>query len=198
MHKNESHITKFVNEPVALYDIGVGPKTEWLVLKRHWPNLKLFGCEPMLVSWSRLKSLWDKLEGKLWHEAIGDGTVQRLNYLPKHLMAASLINVPGRFSHWVEVSTITLDQFDERAGFQEDVILWMDIEGYELQALRTGTKLLASGRVKVINLEERLLPGGHGWTDRYELRDFLNSFGYRRASEYNRHVRHQDVIYVKC
>jgi hypothetical protein len=35
-----------VQPPVALYDIGVGPKTEWEELPKLWPNMKVYGCEP--------------------------------------------------------------------------------------------------------------------------------------------------------
>ena len=59
-------------------------------------------------------------------------------------------------------------------------------------------KLLASGRVRWINLEERR--NGHrpapGWCDPQKLQTFLTDHGFLRIADYNRHATHQDVIYV--
>jgi hypothetical protein len=97
-----------------------------------------------------------------------------------------------------EVKVWTLDRFDEQMGQPERILLWIDIEGNELAAFRSGPRLLASGRVRWINLEERC--AGHrpaeGWCDPRELDSFLTLNGYKRVAEYNRHATHQDVIYI--
>lgn len=193
----ERVITSWAKPQVALYDVGVGPKTEWRALSEKWSGIKLFGCEPYPPTYERLVPGWKQLGGQLLNVAISPpGRTCTLHYRPDDPKICSLLPVEQRLTRSMIVPSMTLDDFDELAGWQEAVLLWMDIEGFELQALRSGEKLMASGRVRWLNLEERLSPGPHPeWTDRHELDAFLRDHGYTRMCDYNRHGTHQDCIY---
>ncbi len=92
----------------------------------------------------------------------------------------------------VSVATVSLDEFDSACGRPERILLWADIEGMEFRMLKSGKELMASGRVKWINLEEHL-------DDKKTIKKIdrlLIKYGYTREVEYNKHPNHQDVIYV--
>jgi FkbM family methyltransferase len=194
---NEAFICRFINgAPEALYDIGVGPKTEWRTLGGRFPSMSIFGCEPNPIQHAKL--LHANFPGSLLAVAIGENVgTATLHYPADDTKRGSLFPVGYGDAH-CPVEVWTLDRFDESVGCRDRILLWMDIEGYELSALRSGPRLLASNRVRWINLEERR--GGdqpaEGWCDPKALHEFLCQSGYSRVAEYNRYSTHQDVIYV--
>lgn len=195
--KHERTIAKFINPsspPQTLYDIGVGPKTEWKTLAAVYPGMRIFGCEPNPAMYAKLTPVFP---GPLAQVAISsrEGEVD-LHCSPDDPKIATLFD--ARYApQVVKVKAWTLDRFDKQMGEQERIILWMDIEGSELDALQSGKELLASGRVRWINLEERRpgVPTVQGWCTGAEIKEFLSSVGYERVCDYNRHSTHQDVIY---
>jgi hypothetical protein len=96
-----------------------------------------------------------------------------------------------------KVEAITLDQADQIFGCQNDILLWMDIEGAELMALKSAPKLMQSKRVKYINLEVRENPPWSGGCKASQIDSFLVDLVYKKVIEYNKHphVGHYDVIY---
>lgn len=194
---NETYISRFIRRaPDAMYDIGVGMKTEWQTLAAKFPAMHICGCEPHPVQHAELVKA--NFPGPLAQVAIGEIEGAATLHVPTHdLKCCSLFPVPYA-NKTCEVQVWTLDRFDEQMGQPDRILLWIDIEGSELAAFRRGSRLLASGRVRWINLEERR--GGHrpadGWCDPCELDAFLTGGGYKRVAEYNRHATHQDVIYI--
>ena len=191
--KMETMICKFMRQrPRAMYDIGVGPKAEYLHLKNQYPNMRLYGCEPDPVQFPDLK---EKFPGKLWNVAIAREAGTVLLHQPGDCKQSSLFEI-RKGVKTVEVEAWTLDQFDEKAKKQTGVLLWMDIEGSELAALQSGPNLLTSGRVKWINLEVRDVPLVEGWPTAAQIGRFLWECGYTPIKEYNNQKTHRDVIYA--
>lgn len=193
---NESYISRFVvGKPVAMYDIGVGPKTEYLTLHRIYPKMKIFGCEPDPQQFNELATVFP---GKLLQVAIGEKEGFSTLHVPTNdRKCCSVYDIPYA-NEKISVDVITLDAFDAIAGKPDKILLWIDIEGAELSAFRSAPELFASKRIRWINLEERReghLPGG-GWCNPHDTHKFLSDNGYVRASAYNKHVTHQDVIYI--
>jgi len=201
----ESIISRYVpagTSPQALYDIGVGSKTEWQTLGSIYPGMCIFGCEPDPVQFQRL------LAQGLNIKPVAIGTDRSaVLHIPSDRMSSSLFSLEKLYGNpTVELKTVemqTLDEFDDWAGKPHDILLWLDIEGSELDALRSGPNLLRSGRVKWLNLEERCVDARapyrdwpSGWSHPHDLTALLNSYGYQRVLEYNYHGTHQDVIYV--
>ena len=97
-----------------------------------------------------------------------------------------------------DVDVWMFDRFDQHMDCPDGILLWLDIEGSNLSTLRSGPRLLVSGRIRWSNRGERR--AGHcpasGWCDPQELHQFLTDHGYVRIADYNRHPTHQDVIYA--
>jgi FkbM family methyltransferase len=189
-------ICKFIRgTPGALYDLGVGPKTEWSKLAARYPQMAVCGCEPDPRQFAALEP---RFPGRLLPVAIAEREGPATLHLPTgDRKCCSLLPI-GYADSQVEVTCWTLDKFDREMNAPDRILLWADIEGSELTALRSGIRLLASGRVRWINLEERR-PGAKttaGWARPDEIRALLESFNYVRVADYNRHPTHQDVIYV--
>ena len=191
-----TRLRQFPPPPAVFYNIGVGHKTEWQTFKKVYPALQVFGCEPNPAMYAELKPIYP---GELWQEAIAlqPGEIElRVSLLnPKN---ASVI--PGaECGSLHKVPAMTLDMFDERAGCPSNIFLWMDIEGYELQALQSAPKLLASGRVRWMNLEARKsgVAAPATWTEAKEMHDFLKAAGYLRIAEHSVCRTHYDVLYLR-
>lgn len=180
-------------EPAALYDIGVGDKTEWKNLKEQYPFLRVYGCEPNHTLYDKLIDIFP---GSLAPLAVGSEAGPKTLYIPEGKpMSASLYKTEDTEREF-RVAVITLDQFDLWAAEQQDIILWLDIEGSELSALKSGMRLLRSGRILAINLEVRDEAVVPGWATSKEIDDLLTSLDFKLVKTYLNNVSHRDVIYV--
>lgn len=194
---HESAICRFIRgEPLALYDIGVGPKSEWRTLHKKYPTMRVFGCEPHPSQFAEL--IRQQFPGPLANVALGEHEGLATLHIPTNdLKCCSLLPVPYA-NATCEVKVWSLDRFDQQMGQPERILLWLDVEGSELSVLRSGPQLFATNRVRWINVEERRQ--GHrpatDWCDPRELHAFLTTHGFKRIADYNRHATHQDAIYV--
>ena len=196
--KQELVITKFIDQKLnwALYDLGVGPKTEYLTLKKAIPNLKIFGTEPDPRQYNTVKLTFENLGGVLKKYAVSNETKKFKDiYLdPNNTGGTSFLR---QYKQKVRVELITLDKLDTLFGKQENIILWMDIEGYELKALKSGIDLLRSKRVKLINLEvsktrKKLISF---FPSEDEINNYLEKKNFTKIIDYNFHSSHYDSIY---
>lgn len=124
--------------------------------------------------------------GTLWNIAIASNrrrSIELTQYNRRGM--TSLFNRHENSIGTCSASCWTLDYFDKKCGEPNSILLWMDIEGMELEALRSGERLLRSGRVITINLEARTTPLAEGWTTENELSNYLEPLGYKPAVHYN-------------
>jgi len=185
--------------PGAFYNIGVGPliKSEWRHWKELYPEMQLFGCEPNPVLYSQLLM---KFPGRLFSCGISDKESIEMYMEPekeKTFGRSSIFPVNGLSDKTIRVECITLNEFDQEVGSLESILLWMDIEGSELIALKSGEELLKSGRVHTINLELRDKPEIEGWPTATEITEYLSTIGFKKAVDYNNQVSHWDTIFTK-
>jgi FkbM family methyltransferase len=201
-HENEQVICKFIpsnNPPKVLLDVGVGPKTEYLTLSEAYPDMLIVGLEPLPSCFNNLIS---KFPGILlpyaaWHQE----TSLELYPNTNNPEATSVFPSEAGEKQALTVYTRTLDSIDRYLGYPDRILMWMDIEGAELMALKGARELLSSGRVRWINLEARDQWNRVNACTKVELDNFLAQFGYQEKLQYNHHNRespygHRDVIYL--
>jgi hypothetical protein len=69
--EHELAVCRFIRgAPGALYDIGVGPKSEWRSLALAYPRMRVCGCEPHPAQHEALRKA--KFPGPLMKVAIGE------------------------------------------------------------------------------------------------------------------------------
>jgi FkbM family methyltransferase len=180
----EVMVSKFIvnGPPQAMYDIGVGCFYEFHTLKIIYPDMQVFGCEPCKSEYDEALPMFT---GKLLNIAIG----AKSGYEPLHVSGhgqggSSLFPAIGETRPIEYIHVWTLDMFDKWAETPDKILLWMDIEGSELDALKGGHELLSSGRVEWINLETRDAPfAGHPTTK--EISEYLRQYNYVPIHRYN-------------
>lgn len=144
----------------TLYNIGVGqrPHDEANILKTKIENLKVFGAEANIDVYNDRKfdyvgnllnvGIWSERCIKEFHMTKDQGQSSFLEANPDYLKKWGL-----EVFKKINVQCITLDEFDNENNCPDNILIWMDIEGGELEALKGAHKLLSSGRVKYIFLE---------------------------------------------
>jgi len=202
----ERTICRYVDvSPAAMYQLGVGlpPKHEAATLSGVYPEMRVFAADPhpeVLLARCREPHYEFLLPVAVGRERCV--TTLQEGDRPDN---SSLWFVPGVSTGQTrKVIVLSLDDFDELAGEQPDILLWMDIEGSELAALQGGRRLMRSGRVKWINLEVREAGRVAGEAGEAEIAEALEEYGYRRALAYNsqfddasRTAKHRDEIWVR-
>lgn len=182
----------------VFYDIGVGPKTEYLTIKNKFPATRFYGLEANPNTFREIEHIFPGIVLPMAVSESGE-TVKYVVH-EQNVMASGLIPYDNaRDGQEILVPSITLDNFDKRFEAADGILLWMDIEGYELKALQSGMELLRSGRVKLINLEVRpRWNGKSGGCTELEIDEFLAGFGYSKIFVYNHYPqsRHHDAIYL--
>ena len=130
-----------------LYNIGVGPKSECDTINNKYKKIDFYGVEANPAMYEAVR---DTFPGKILQAAVSEAG--RGNFADFFIhepieMASGLVphsyEIGEGAPEPLKVPAMNLDEFDEEVGRQEGVILWMDIEGYELNALKSGPNLLA-------------------------------------------------------
>lgn len=175
----------------AVYQVGVGDHYgELEVLSKGWPGVKFFGCDPRPCK---------DYPGQFYQVAITNClSTAMLNIKAKHGDGSSLLPIPGQpNAKQITVLTETLDNLfgipDERR-----ILLWLDCEGSEPEAIRGGVDFLRY--VEVVNIEHsaamRVANGGRQSVEVYKL---LAAAGFWLIDNHTMRVQEGqcDYIYVR-
>jgi FkbM family methyltransferase len=131
----------------VIVDLGshIGASVAWF--RAHFPEVRIVGFEPNPHSFRKLESVASRLHGVEVHEAaVAECDGRRvLTSWPNRRIGASLRDGSGPES-W-EVECVTLDEGCARAGVDRVDLLKLDIEGCEVEVLRSFEGL---GGVRVV------------------------------------------------
>lgn len=162
-------------EPDVTLVIGTGDAREIAVLKDAWPTCKMYGFE----AHDRLAEQANDIL-PTWHVAIvADSSKAHVTFYrrQKMAMASSVYSKSYCRERPVKVPTMTIDEIrcvHRLAG--KKVLLWMDCEGGELNALKGGMSLVTENRW--LHLEVCPTPDRPGWPPAVEVDAWLRGQGY--------------------
>lgn len=127
--------------PDVIIDFGIGLAEEVLFFKLHWPNVKLIGADPIC----RYNfGMFDKV----YPAAICDSmepTVKFYEWVNTPCSSGFIPNKRRRKNAEHIVPVMSLDTIYQNDCMQyQHIILWIDCEGAELSAMRSGPKMLAA------------------------------------------------------
>ncbi len=195
-----------LSTPQTLFNIGVGPRqhNEAKSFKELWPEIDIIGLEP------NTNTFIDRIvdyPGKLYPWGIwSTSMIKEFKAVLKVSGKSSLLTPhkkwQGQWSYTpkecqnILISCITLDQLDKALNFPKDIFLWMDIEGSELEAIRGGSLLLSSGRVKWIDMEVSHNPRRIGEPNENILAEALKPYHFSLKCKYNSGKAIHNSLYV--
>lgn len=134
--------------PKTVFDVGVGHGTPWLY--EAFPDSHVVLVEPLSAFAPALKELCCRLKASLHPVAVGSSEGELEIRVPEIPTGASL---KDRSSTWKAkvgdrqtdrfetIHVTTLDKVSE--GYEPPFVLKLDIEGYELEALKGALRMLA-------------------------------------------------------
>jgi len=198
---NEIIISKYIKDPPDLMiDVGVGPKSEYMVLSKLYPSMKIIGFEPHPV---RFAGLISKFNGVLMPYAIWDKNEKIKMYSSKQ--NAPKNDAPSCFpfdnrDKEVTVEARQLDWVYDYIKEFKNILLWIDIEGAELKALEGATIIL--NNIKYINIEVCEDPLYSGACTASEIHNFLSQLGFKNVNNYQfavayNGIKFHDAIYIR-
>lgn len=94
-----------------------------------------------------------------------------------------------------EVPCVVLDDWCQENDIDHIDFMWLDLEGLELQVLKSSPKILT--KVKVIYTETNFLEFRKGMTQYKDLKDFLESSGFQMLSHWYAEGFQGNAIFVK-
>lgn len=185
---------------------GVADANEAQYAIGRWPKLKVVGVElnPHAVAWQN-QHQWPPeaplITAALWHTEglqIPVGSISQDDLRHGLCYHPTVGDTPDTPASWAKSPTVTWDGLDQQYGPFEDAILWMDIEGSELEALWGARGILERGSILLINVE---LIQRHEQPDLFnrptEVGEFLKTYGFEVAHEWNASEFCRDRIFVK-
>jgi len=172
-------INKFTTGDGIFLTLGPGMVgTEAWVVSDRCPKMKILGFEPQTDRYNFLK---DKFPGELTNAAVAshDGTVQGWMGHRDGKSDFWLNASPENQQHYLQqqVDTVTVDSILEPFP-RTPVVLWMDIEGAELEALRGAILSLLSGQFWFISIELNFVAEDNSHCYWAHIVELLRRMGY--------------------
>lgn len=205
------NLTKWISgTPKVFLNIGVGPSKKLrlpsgrsLMTNREavrvastWPGIRIIGFEPNIDLF--VERLVD-YPGELYPWGLWCESCFKMMTITPNDGNSSILPFEDK-NHTYQQSPIactTLDCIDREMQLSDDIFIWMDIEGAELEALKGGSQLLSSGRVKWIAVEVEHKSRRTGAPSEDDISDYLSTYGFvpKRHYEYSKYTH--NVLYVK-
>lgn len=163
-----SIIQQYLPDDPVIVEAGAYDGNESCILAQTWPKGHVHSFEPInelfQILSNRVKNAANISTYKL---ALGDHCGQTVMYLssesnnPGHVSMSSSLYSPKDhllyaatlFEGYEVVDVITLDEWAEQKKIDKVDMLWLDMQGYELPALKAAPKLLSNVSVILTELE---------------------------------------------
>lgn len=154
------------SEPVIL-EAGACDGTDTERFARRWPNGEIHAFEPLPDAFAKvLRRVRDLPNVRTYEVALSDTTGSSEIHLSEGLAgedrpdASSLLSPTGHLDHWpsikfrrnVVVATTTLDDWAVEHDVSHIDLMWLDLQGMELQALRASPQLLSQTRAVYLEI----------------------------------------------
>jgi FkbM family methyltransferase len=155
--------------------VGVGKGKDVPVFKQLWPDIKVVGIEPL----TQYIEMNKDFPGQLVQCAVGPSPGKReLYHAYNRDQRASFYDIPGLPNELFDLVDVrTLDDIEATTGPWCDAIMWLDIEGAEVEAMQN-SQVMSSGKVRWVNVELTFLPQKRRAAMAYETDDMLRSLGF--------------------
>jgi FkbM family methyltransferase len=185
-------------EPGAIFDIGAHCGDTTAAYAKHFRESTIYSFEPFADSYSKLKTRFrDNNKVRIFQMAISDRDGVMDFYSNADSATNSLLPVTSEAEKWsdlpddillkdiVKVKVASIDKFCAKEGIDRIMILKMDMQGGELQALEGAEKMLTNRAICLIYSELLFVPLYVGQAEYHQVCGLLSKFGYRLFDMYN-------------
>lgn len=182
-------IKRLVPDKGALViDAGACVGSHTRMFRASWPSARILSIEPHPGVREELQGVCAEAGARLFPVALGASELADAPLLPglSHAMVSSFFprsdGYDGihKLGDPIPVQMRTLDGILEELGWPRVDFLKMDLQGYELEALKGAVRALSGGLVRVILSEVWWSPSYKGAPHIVELDAFLAPYGIRR------------------
>ncbi len=183
-------------EPSAIIDGGANIGFVTFQFSKRFPNSAVYAIEPNPEVFAKLKSTYEgnpnvcalnvgiaRESGKLtFNVNVNTGTSSFLKPTRYHGTHQA-----KRIKEAIEIETISIIDLASRNGLEHIGILKLDIEGFELEALKGADTLLKDQKIHSIVLEANLIESYQGQSLFHEVTRYLAECGYYPFNVYGLH-----------
>jgi len=188
----KSFIRRFLPKSPVVIESGAHVGTDTVEMSRLWPKGVIHAFEPVPGIFAKLEENTKGLRNvRLYNCALGSGNGTATMFVSggRSDSSSSLLKPKEHlsehpdvdFNTQIEVPVTTLDDWAEKNGVRCADLLWLDMQGFELAAMKAGEKLLST--VSVIHLEVSLKEVYSGVPLYPEVRRWLEERGFRAVRE---------------
>lgn len=181
--------------PQWLLLAGPADHIEAQTARRRWPGIKIVGAEPNPAAFN-----WQKEHG--WPDdavlipcavsyQIGQLTLRCVADDPHNASLEDQMHGPEITD--LKVSAVTWDYLDGQHGPFDEAILWLDIEGWELEALCGAARLFQRNAVRLVNVELQTRREGKN----REVERLLRRHGFEAVKDWNNSESCLDRIFIR-
>lgn len=184
-------VMQFLPSNPVVVDAGAFEGKESCQMARLWPEGQIHSFEPVQELYQRvIENTQSEPNIRTYKMALGDQCGQLHIYLSKGWGAPNRVgqssslyppkehlNYHSTPFHGTElVDVITLDAWAEKNNIDHVDLLWLDMQGYELPALKAAPKMLS--KVSVIMTEVEFVEAYEGQPQYHEVKSWLESQGF--------------------
>lgn len=186
----------------GVIDVGANRGQFTLACRITMPKIPILAFEPIPDEASTFEAIHGRVENiQLVRSALGECRSQATLHISRSADSSSLFPIGQRqtelFPETAEVGTLTvevetLDDWIPNMAGRHHQLLKLDVQGYELNVLKGGTKTLQSCKYVYAECSEVTLYDGQAL--RLEITDFLSHHGFRESGAYNRQYHKNELV----
>lgn len=166
--------------PDAVIDVGAY-EGEWSrMAHRIFPDASILAVEPLHEKAARLESLSRSIHEIEYEQALLSAEAQES--VPFHVnqtVSSVLPEAEEADAEQETRSTTTLDRLTDGTTFSQPDLLKLDVQGYELEVLRGGERILGTHPPELILMEVSLIEINDGAPLSADVTEFMDRTGYR-------------------
>lgn len=177
-------------KPTWLIIGGVGDSDEAQAARRKWFAIKIIGLEPSreLRRWQK-ENNFPAVKSELLAYALGsNNTALEITFFKDHPRNSSadkdyILNLSDKEVVVDTVPTTTVDQLNMEYGPINKAILWLSVEGLELECLKGAHQLLFNQAAILVAVDLHR----YSKEKREEIDNLLNKYEYKGVHDWSKH-----------
>lgn len=203
-HNRLDLIAQLIPASPVIFEAGGHRGEDTIKFAARWPDAQILSFEPYPPSFEKLSQITQDLKNvKAYQLAVNDYKGTAVFYVVQDVKrdgASSLLQPSAETVELyvgpkIEVPCVILDDWCRDNAVDHIDFMWLDLEGVELQILKSSPTILAT--VKVIYTETNFFGYRIGTTQFDDLKTFIEASGFKLLSHWYRQGRQGDAIFVK-